>query len=160
MGSAEPNLMGGRYYQDSLDGTPSEVGKDFRHTNPKPLGGLSNGNLLYARDRPKIQHLGPPSYQVRVKGQAYQMGYSMSPPSTLEWGSNCTLHQVSKQSTIIQVAHGELPVYLTTWDILYNADNSPDGLVHQYSPKSGGTGNTGSIADKTTGKKANFGMFG
>jgi len=88
---------------------------------------IADTNQLDAADRPKIQSLGPPQHLVRVTGYAYQLGYTRTPPATLKWGKDCTLYRISKQSTISQVCKGKLPVYLTTWDMLYNADNSPNG---------------------------------
>ena len=109
------------YAQDTVE-TMDEGGTRYRAVTKK--------NELAGADRPKIQTLGPPQHLVRITGYAYQMGYTRIPPSTLKWGENCTLYRISKKTTVSQVAKGELPVYLTTWDILYNADNSPNGEVH------------------------------
>ena len=118
----------GSYYQDEL------VSSDL---SSQRYRAVEDANQLSEYDRPKIQSLGPPQHSVRVTGYAYQMGYTRLPPSTLKWGKDCTLYRVSKQTTISQVSKGAVPVYLITWDILYNADNSPGGEPYSEARKQG-----------------------
>lgn len=129
------------YAQDTVK-TLDEGGTRYR--------AVSKNNELASADRPKIQSLGPPQHLIRITGYAYQMGYTRIPPSTLKWGGNCTLYRISKKSTVSQVAKGELPVYLTTWDILYNADNSPNGEVHTEIEKLSKQVSSGMLSNQST----------
>lgn len=109
---------------------------------------VATTNELHSADRPKIQSLGPPQHLVRITGYAYQLGYTRTPPATIKWGKDCTLHRISKQSTVSQVSKGALPVYMTTWDILYNADNSPNG--EPFKEAIAATTTTGILSNQST----------